>query len=121
MPDTLREIEKGHEAKYKLDEELRFKIRCRCNRVFGNWAARHLGMAGQEADNYARSLVRLALDAPRAEIVLETVSGDFRAAGVRMKDDDIRAAYAKFYAEASEAVETDYPMPLDRDHVQIGG
>lgn len=121
MADILREIEKGHEAKYKLDEELRFKTRCRCNRLFGTWAARQLGMAGPEADNYARSLVRLALDAPRGDVVYETVSGDFRAAGVRIGADDIHATYARFYAEAAVLVETDYPMPLDTDHVQVGG
>ena len=27
MTDTFREIEQGHEAKFKLDEELRFKVR----------------------------------------------------------------------------------------------
>lgn len=121
MPDTLREIEKGHEAKYKLDEEQRFKVRCRCNRLFGVWAARQLGMAGSEAENYARSLVRLALDAPRADVVLKTVIGDFRAAGVRVDDDAAKAAYARFYAEATETIETAYPMPLDTDHVQVGG
>ncbi len=121
MPDTLREIERGHEAKYKLDEELRFKTRCRCNRTFGAWAARHLGLAGPEAESYARSLVRLDLDAPRPGVVLATVIGDFRAAGVRMGEAEIKSAFNRMYAEAADQVGEAYPMPLDGDHVQIGG
>jgi hypothetical protein len=121
MADTLREIEKGHEAKYKLDEELHFKAQCRGNRLFGLWAARQLGMAGGEADVYARSLVRRALDSPRPDVVFEAVTGDFHAAGVRIADEDVRAACARFHAEAVEAVQNDYPMPLDTDHVQVGG
>ncbi|MFO1128948.1 MAG: DUF1476 domain-containing protein [Rhodospirillales bacterium] len=121
MPETLREIERGHEAKYKLDEELRFKARCRCNRTFGLWAARHLGMAGPEAEGYARSLVRLDLDAPRPGVVLATVIADFRAAKVRLGEPEVRSAFHRLYAEAADEVEEAYPMPLDRDHIQIGG
>jgi hypothetical protein len=121
MPDILREIERGHEAKYKLDEELRFKTRCRCNRTFGVWAAGHLGMAAAEAENYARSLVRLDLDAPRPGAVLATVIGDFRRAGVRFGEAEIRSAYHRMYAKAAEEVGDVYPAALDRDHVQIGG
>ena len=121
MPETLREIERGHEAKYKLDEELRFKTRCRCNRAFGMWAARHLGMIGAEAENYARSLVRLDLDAPRPGVVLATVISDFRAAGVRFGEAEIKSIFNRMYAEAADQVGDAYPMPLDSDHVQVGG
>jgi hypothetical protein len=121
MADTLREIERGHEAKYKLDEELRFKTRCRCNRTFGVWAARQLGMAGAEAENYARSLVRLDLDAPRPGIVLATVLGDFRAAGVRLGQIEVKAVFHRLYAEAADEIGDVYPTPLDSDHIQIGG
>ncbi|MFO1152516.1 MAG: DUF1476 domain-containing protein [Rhodospirillales bacterium] len=121
MADTLREIERGHEAKYKLDEELRFKVRCRCNRSFGVWAARYLGMAGTEAESYARSLVRLDLDAPRPGVVLATVIGDFRAAGVRCSESEVKSAFHRLYAEAADEVGDVYPMPLDTDHMRIGG
>ncbi len=121
MADILREIEKGHEAKYKLDEELRFKTRCRCNRAFGKWAARHLGMADAAAETYARSLVRLDLDAPRPGAVLATVIGDFRAAGVRFAEAEIKSAFNRMYAEAADEVAGLYPTALDTDHVRIGG
>lgn len=121
MTDLLREIEKGYEAKYKLDEELHFKAICRCHKTFGLWAADHLGLDGQQAEDYARRLVRLTLDRPNAGAVLDTVVSEFTDAGVRMSDKDIHAAYARFYALACEQIGADYPTPLDTDHVQVGG
>ena len=121
MTDLLREIEKGYEAKYKLDEELRFKAICRCSKMFGLWAADHLGLDGHQADEYARRLVRLTLDRPHPEAVVDTVLADFRVSEVRLSEQDTHAAYHRFYAQACEQVGSDYPMPLDTDHVQVGG
>ena len=121
MPDILREIEKGYEAKYKLDEELHFKMICRCHKMLGLWAADHLGLDGQQADEYARHLVRLTLDKPGAAAVLEKVKNDFRHAEIKLGDADVMAAYHRFYALACEQVGADYPTPLGTDHVQVGG
>lgn len=121
MTDLLREIEKGYEAKYKLDEEMRFKAMCRCSKMFGLWAADHLGLDGQQADDYARRLVRLTLDGPHADAVVDTVLTDFRTAEVRLSDSDTNAAYHRFYAVACEQIGSDYPTPLGADHVQVGG
>ena len=59
---TLREIEKGYEAKYKLDEERRFKVECRRNKLFGLWIAKHLGLSGDAALGYAKALVQFGLE-----------------------------------------------------------
>ena len=73
MTDTLREIEKGHEAKFKLDEELRFKVQSRRNKLFGLWAAEQLGLRGGQSDEYARSLIRLGLEKPGHDDVVAKV------------------------------------------------
>ncbi|MGZ9034820.1 MAG: ATPase inhibitor subunit zeta, partial [Rhodospirillales bacterium] len=84
MTDMLREIEKGHEAKFKLDEELRFKVRCRAAKLFGLWAAERLGQAHEEGRGYAQRLVARCAEAPGAGVVLDDVGADFAAAGVKM-------------------------------------
>ena len=48
--NTLRDIEKGYEAKYKLDEERRFKAECRRNKLFGLWIAGHLRLRDPRRD-----------------------------------------------------------------------
>ncbi|NJO55249.1 MAG: DUF1476 domain-containing protein [Rhodospirillales bacterium] len=121
MTDTFREIERGHEAKFKLDEELRFKINSRCCKMFGLWAADHLGLNGPQADEYARHLVRRMLDRAKPETICDEVISEFAAAGVGLSEMQSRTAFARCYALACEQIGADYPTPLGSDHIQVGG
>jgi hypothetical protein len=51
------EREKEFEARFKHDQELRFKVTARRNRMIGLWAAKKMGLAGDAADAYAKSIV----------------------------------------------------------------
>jgi hypothetical protein len=121
MTDTFREIEKGHEAKFKLDEELRFKVQSRRNKLFGLWAAEKLGLADGQADDYARSLIRLDLEKPGHVDVVSKVLDDCGARGIDVSEREAYAAFANSQATAEEQILDAYPMPLDSDHVQVGG
>ncbi len=121
MKDTFREIERGHEAKYKLDEELRFKAQCRRTRLLGLWAGERMKMARAEADAYAKRLVALNLERPGTTHIAAKVMADLEEAGVAANETEVVAAIDRFYAEALASLADDYPRALDRDHVQIGG
>lgn len=121
MTDTLREIEKGHEAKFKLDEELRFKVQSRRNKLFGLWAADQLGLRGGQSGEYARSLIRLGLEKPGHDDVVAKALDDLVAAGICVSERETYAAFADCQATALEQIADAYPMPLDSDHVQVGG
>ncbi|MGF1639559.1 MAG: DUF1476 domain-containing protein [Rhodospirillales bacterium] len=121
MTDTLREIERGHEAKYKLDEEMRFRAQCRRDKLLGLWAAGLMGMTGPEAEAYAKRLVRLDLDEPGSGNVVRRVGTDFAAAGVRLSEKDILDALKRYHATALDQLSGDFPKALDRDHMQVGG
>ena len=121
MADTFHEIEKGHEAKFKLDEELKFKAQSRCNRLLGLWAAERMGQGQQGAAVYARELVLLDLDEPGIGNVIRRIRADFETCGVALTLDEIMHAASRFYASALEQIASDYPMPLGPDHEQVGG
>ncbi len=121
MADTFREIERGYEAKYKLDEELHFKAQCRRNRLLGKWAAERMGVTGAKAEDYARALVRYNLEAPGSDPVIDKIIADFEGAGVRFGTHDVVAAFERFQHQALDQITADYPQPLDVDHIQIGG
>jgi hypothetical protein len=121
MTDTFREIEKGHEAKFKLDEELRFKVQSRRNKLFGLWAAEQLGLSGHDADEYARSLIRLGLERAGHDDVVAKVLDDLGASGLDAGEREAYAAFADSQATALEQIAQAYPTPLDSDHVQVGG
>jgi hypothetical protein len=69
-----------------LDEELKTTIRR--NQLLGMWAAEKLGLAGEEAGAYARSLAVGTLDVEQSD-VLAKIRKDFANKGVIQSDDEI--------------------------------
>ena len=62
MPGSFDEREKGYEAKWVHDQEMRFKLYSRRNRMLGSWAAAEAGLKGAEADGLAREVVAAEFD-----------------------------------------------------------
>ena len=120
MTDTFREIEKAHEAKYKLDEELHFKARCRRAKLFGVWAAEQMGMSGGEAQQYAKRMVRLAVEQPETDAVLRTVLSEMRTRDVEVVEPEVVSAFGGYLAAALEQLVEEFPAALDTDHVRGG-
>ncbi len=54
---TFDEREKDFEARFKHDQELRFKVTARRNRLLGLWAAERMGLKGGAAEAYAKEVV----------------------------------------------------------------
>jgi hypothetical protein len=102
---TFDKRKDAYESKFARDEELRFKAASRRNRLLGQWAAEKLGKTGEEADQYAREVVRAALDAPGDEGVFRKVRGDFDAAGVEQSDHQIRRTMEELLVVAAEQIE----------------
>ncbi len=78
MP-TFADRQKDFEARFKLDEELRFKATARRNRLLGLWAARHLGLTGDAADAYAKDLVATQFGAGGDQRVIDKLATDLAA------------------------------------------
>lgn len=104
MNDKFRDREKGYEAKYKLDEELKFKTESRRNKLLGLWAAEHMGLAKAEAEVYAKEVVISDLEEPGIEDVVRKVSKDFKGRGVDISDQDIRDQLDILYGVALEQI-----------------
>ena len=97
----LTEREKGFEAEFKRNQELRFRVTARRNRLFGLWAAARLGLpAGEEADAYAKTVVAADFEAPGDADVIEKVRSDLDKAGVAVTEREIRAELERAAAEA---------------------
>jgi hypothetical protein len=79
---TFDKREQGFEAKFIHDEELRFKVIARCNKMLGNWAATQLGLTGDAAASYAKELVTANLGSQTSDETLHKVSKDLATKGV---------------------------------------
>ena len=80
MP-TFQDREKEFEARFKHDEELRFKVTARRNRLAGLWAAERMGLSGEAADAYAKSVVAAEFDKGGDRHVAEKLIADLAAKG----------------------------------------
>jgi hypothetical protein len=103
---TFDDREKGFERKFALDEELKFKATARRNKLLGLWAAEKLGLAGDEAQAYAREIVKADLAEPGEEDVFRKVRSDFDAKGIAESDHQIRRTMDELMASAVEQIKT---------------
>jgi len=94
--------QKGFEAQYKRDQELQFKVTARRNRLVGMWAAEKLGLAGAEAEAYAKEVVKADFDRPGDDDVLEKIAADFAAKGVSIDKVVIRHEMDKLLPVAKD-------------------
>jgi hypothetical protein len=74
------EREKDFEARYKHDQELQFKVKARRNKLLGLWAAARMGLTGDAAETYARSVVDAEFEGGDRHVV-EKVCADLTAKG----------------------------------------
>ncbi|MCK0198832.1 DUF1476 domain-containing protein [Ancylobacter sp. 6x-1] len=92
--------EEGFEAKFAHDETVRFKAHARRNRALGIWAAEKLGLAGDEAAAYARSLIEADLEEAGDEDVYRKLKADFDAKGLDISEHRIRRTMEELLTEA---------------------
>ncbi len=104
MSDGFKAREKGAEAKFAHDEETRFKINARRNKLLGLWAAGEMGVTGAAADSYAKEVIAADFEEAGDDDVLRKVSKDFAAKSVSHGDSAIRAKMDEFLAVAGEQV-----------------
>lgn len=102
---TFDKRKEGFENKFAHDEELRFKATARRNKLLGHWAAEKLGKTGEDAESYAREVIRADMQEAGEEDVFRKVRGDFDAAGVDQSDHQIRRTMEELLIEAAAQIE----------------
>lgn len=89
MP-TFEDREKEFETRFKHDEERRFKATARRNRLAGLWAAAKMGLSGEAAETYAKSVVAAAFGKGGDNPVVEKLVADLTAEGQAVTADQVR-------------------------------
>ena len=105
--NTFEDRQKGFERKFALDEELRFKSTARRNKLLGLWAAEKMGLSGDEAQAYAREVIKADFEEPGEEDVFRKIRRDFDAKGVAQSDHQIRGKMADLMGEAVVQIEAE--------------
>ena len=89
---TFDDREKAFETKFAHDSEMQFRAEARRNKLLGLWAAELLGKSGEEANEYALSVVVADLEESGVEDVVRKVAADLAG---KASADEIRAKMAE--------------------------
>lgn len=101
---SFEDREKGFEAKFAHDEDLKFRAYARRNKLLGLWVADLIGKTGDEAEAYAKEVVAADFEEAGDDDVFRKVRADIDAAGVSQSDEQIRTRMVDLLAEAVEQV-----------------
>jgi hypothetical protein len=82
--------ERAFETKFAHDEEMKFRVLARRNRLLGEWAARKMGLSQEETESYSKDVVRADFEEAGDGDVIRKVLGDLTAAGVEIDESEIR-------------------------------
>lgn len=89
---TFNDRENAFESKFAHDAELQFRVMARRDKLTGLWAARALGLEGEAAQTYARSIVAADMAEAGDEDVVRKLAADL--ARTAHGEPEIRAALA---------------------------
>jgi hypothetical protein len=99
---TFDEREKEFEAKFKHDQEFRFKVTARRNRMLGLWAAEHMGLTGDDAAAYAKTVVAAEFEKGGDRHVVDKVAADLAAKGLAITAAQVRFELDHFAEQAKQ-------------------
>jgi hypothetical protein len=94
---TFDDRESAFENKFAHDEEMKFRAEARCNRLLGLWAAELLGKSGEEADEYAKDVIRADFEEAGHDDVIRKVMADL---GDKASESEIRAKREEMMVKA---------------------
>jgi hypothetical protein len=92
---TFDDRERAFEAKFAHDEEMRFRVIARRNKLLGHWAADLMNLSPVEAEAYAKDVVRADFEEAGDEDVIRKLLGDLTSADVEIDELTIRQALAE--------------------------
>lgn len=96
--------ERAFESKFAHDEEMKFRVTARRNRLLGEWAARQMGLSDVEAESYSKDVVRSDFEEAGEHDVVRKVLGDLTSAGVECDEQKVRDALRNKEVEARRQI-----------------
>src|SRR5882672_3007608 len=78
--------EEGFEKRFAHDEETKFQIRSRRNKLFGLWVGEQLGLSGEANETYAKELRSFAVQFAGDKELIRKAQADLEAKQVEVSD-----------------------------------
>jgi len=101
---TFDDRQKAFENKFKVDEELQFKVNIKAVRLFGLWVAGQMGMSGKDAEVYAEEVVESDFEEPGNKDVFRKVMRDFGLRGTVVTEAQMQKEFDKHLTAAKSSM-----------------
>lgn len=95
------------ENKFAHDAELKFKAGARRNKLLGLWAADLMGMNADEAEDYAKAVIKSDFEEAGDDDVFRKIRADFDEKGVKQSDHQLRRTMDELMAKAIEQIQNE--------------
>jgi hypothetical protein len=96
--------ERAEEARYALDQQTQMRVTARRNKLLGLWAAGLMGVSGDQAEAYAKSVVIADLEEAGDNDVIRKVLADLSAAGVSATELLVKEELARLLPVARDEI-----------------
>ena len=101
---TFNEREKAFENKYQHDQELQFKVEVRRNKLLGLWVAEMLGLAGADAEAYAKEVVAADFEEPGDADLIRKIQADAQPKNLDLSEHRLRKKMDELVVVAKEQI-----------------
>jgi hypothetical protein len=99
---SFADREKEFEARFKHDQEFKFKVTSRRNRLLAVWAAQKMGMTGADAEAYGKEVLAAQFEPGGDKRVLDKIVGDLTAKGQTITPAQVRFELDHFAEQAKQ-------------------
>lgn len=104
MADAINDRRKAFEEKFRLDQDLQFKVSSRRNKLLGLWLGERFGLGSDKLAEYASSVVIADLAKPGDDDVIGKVMADIKERDLSISEADVRAKLAELEVTAKEQI-----------------
>ncbi len=108
---NLYEQEKLSEDKFFYDSRIDFELEARAAKLFGLWAAEKLGLTGENAEEYARKILDINIQAAGFEDIISRIADDLGSNKINFSKHLLEIEMEKALSIAR--AKKDYPALLD--------
>jgi hypothetical protein len=97
---SMDDRKSAFENKFAHDQDLQFRVEARACKLFGLWIAGEIGLSGEEAATYAKTIVAANLDEAGFDDVKRAVRKDLDAKNVVISEETLDARLDKAVEDA---------------------
>ena len=107
MADSFDDRRKGFEEKFRMDQELQFKVLSRRDKLLGMWFGEKLGLSGQPLSDYAGSVIAAAVQKPGDDDVVSKIMTDVARHNIGVTEAEIRTKLAELAQTAKSQIDAE--------------